>query len=222
MTGASGTLGGAVARRLAAAGWLVLAAGGRRPVARAPGITPASCDLADSASAAALVRQAQALGSLRALVHCAGVGGRRPILALPPEEFEGTLAVNLRSAFVLAREAAGVMGQGHIVFVGSILGVRGGVGVAAYAASKGGLVGLGKSLARELGERGVAVNVLLPGYFDSAMTAPYPEARRRALEESVLGRLGDPEEAASFVEWLLSSRNVSGQVFCLDGRVLPW
>lgn len=221
VTGASGTLGGAVARRLAAGGWSVLAAGGRRPVPEGEGITPASCDLRDASCAAELVRRAAVLGPLRALVHCAGAGGRELIPRLSAEEFDEAVSVNLRSAFLLAREVSGVMEGGHILFVSSILGLRGGVGTAAYSAAKGGLIGLGKSLAAELGGRGVAVNVLIPGYFDSAMTAPHPEARRRALEESALGRLGDPEEVAGFVEWLLSSQNVSGQVFALEGRALP-
>ena len=95
------------------------------------------------------------------------------------------------------------------------------MGVAAYSAAKGGLIGLGKSLAAEFGGRGISVNVILPGFFDSAMTAPYHETRSRALEDSVLGRIGDPDEVARFVEWLVSAGNVSGQVFNLDGRVIP-
>lgn len=183
-----------------------------------------ACDLGDPAACSAAVDAiAEAFGGLDVLVHAAGITRDGVSWKMTDDDWRSVLAVNLDSAFRLSRAATPLMrhaGGGSIVFVSSINGERGKFGQANYAASKAGLHGLAKSLARELGHFGIRVNVVAPGMIQTAMTADLPEEIREAARtDSCLGRLGDPEDVADVIAFLASdaSRHVTGQVIRVDG-----
>jgi acetoacetyl-CoA reductase/3-oxoacyl-[acyl-carrier protein] reductase len=225
VTGASGGIGSAVARVALAEGARVAAADlpGRPPVA---GATPFHADLAEPSGAAALFRDYDAaFERLDGLVHCAGIVRDGVLWKLSDDAWRDVMRANLDAAFWVLREAAPRLRRqgGSVVLLTSINGERGKVGQANYAASKAGLIGLGRTAARELGRFGVRINLIAPGLIDTEMTASLPEeARRRALEESVLGRTGTAEDVAGAVLFLLSdlSRHVTGQVLRVDGGQL--
>jgi 3-oxoacyl-[acyl-carrier protein] reductase len=157
------------------------------------------------------------------LVGCAGIRRDHASWNLSEADWRTVLDVDLTGCFTYARAVAPGMrqrGSGRIVFISSINGLRGRFGQANYAAAKAGLVGLGKTLARELGPRGITVNVVAPGMVRtpilSGLTPEQIEASRR---ETVLGRLGEPEDVAATILFLCSSlaRHVTGQVVCVDG-----
>jgi 3-oxoacyl-[acyl-carrier protein] reductase len=163
-------------------------------------------------------------GGLDVLVNNAGVAGGGPLLKMPPDAFDDVLAVNLKGAFLCARAAGRIMMSrkgGHIINISSYLGVHGAAGGSDYAASKAGLIALGKSAAKELGPFNVCVNTVLPGFILTEMGASNPpEFIERVKQQNCLGRLSDIGEAADFVYELSLKRNISGQVFNLDSRIL--
>jgi NAD(P)-dependent dehydrogenase (short-subunit alcohol dehydrogenase family) len=145
---------------------------------------------------------------------------------LSDEDWSDVLRVNLDAAFFLLRAAAPHLrssSRGAVVLISSINGERGKLGQSNYSASKAGLIGLAKSAARELGRDGARVNVIAPGFIETAMTESLPESvREKAIEESVLGRVGQPEDVAGAVLFLCSdlSRHITGQVLRVDGGQL--
>ena len=225
VTGASGGIGAAVARLALQEGARVAAAD--LPGRPAPeGTLPLAADLAEPAGAAALFTAYDAqLPRLDALVHCAGIVRDGVLWKLTDEAWTDVLRANLDAAFWTLREAAPRLRRqgGSVVLLTSINGERGKLGQANSAASKAGLIGLGRTAARELGRFGVRVNLIAPGLIDTPMTAALPEeARRRAIEESVLGRAGTPEDVAEAALFLLSdrARHITGQVLRVDGGQL--
>ena len=225
VTGASGGIGAAVARVAREEGAQVAAAD--LPGRPAPeGTIPLAADLAEPAGAAALFAAYDArMPRLDGLVHCAGIVRDGVLWKLSDDAWTDVLRTNLDAAFWVLREAAPRLRRqgGSVVLLTSITGERGKLGQANYAASKAGLIGLGRTAARELGRFGVRVNLIAPGLIDTPMTASLPEeARRRALEESVLGRAGTPEDVAHAALFLLSdlARHVTGQVLRVDGGPL--
>lgn len=156
------------------------------------------------------------------LVNNAGIAGDGLILRLDEAAWDSVLDTNLKGAFLCSRAAAKPMirrREGHILQVGSYAAVRPSTGQAAYAASKAGLVGLTKSLARELGPRNVRVNCVLPGFLETGMTAGLSaEAKAAALSRHALGRFNTVPEAARGIRLLSALAHVSGQVFQLDSR----
>lgn len=165
-------------------------------------------------------------GRLDVLVNNAGVTHESLLISTDEEEWDRIIGTNLTGAFNCARAAAGHMiaqRSGHIISISSILAIRGERGAAAYSASKAGLIGLSRSLARELGPYGICVNVVMPGFMLTRMTRPLS---RGVIEEarlsSVLGRLSDAGETARFVVRLAEMDGVSGQLFNLDGRICRW
>lgn len=227
VTGAAGGLGLALTDAFLARGWHVAAAGHQKPPEIvADHVTGFAVELADAGSVARLFADVDArCGRLDALVVNAAITADGLLAQLPVAAWDACMDVDLRGAFLCAREAARRMaaqGDGHIVQVGSLV-ARGAVGQAAYAAAKAGLLGLGASLARELGDRNVRVNTVWPGVLDTPMTAGLSAGRRAALRAAnVLGRWNDPEEVARFVAHLAETRNISGQVFQLDSRIGRW
>jgi len=145
---------------------------------------------------------------------------------MDPDDWDQVVRVNLDSAFHLLRGAVPLLraaGDASVILVTSINGERGKFGQANYAASKAGLIGLGRTAARELGAFGVRVNLIAPGMIETRMTAHLPEdVRRRARDESALGRLGEPGDVAGAALFLASplSRHVTGQVLRVDGGQL--
>jgi acetoacetyl-CoA reductase/3-oxoacyl-[acyl-carrier protein] reductase len=220
VSGGSGGIGRAVVAMLRRAGAEVLSLD--RPGTVAPdGAAPIECDLADAAAIAAL--QERLPERLHLFVHCAGITRDGVLWKLPPSAWHQVMRVNLDSAFHLLQLVAPRMrraGGGSVVLVASINGERGKFGQSNYAASKAGLIALGKSAARELGSFGIRVNSVAPGWIDTDMTRGLAdEQRARALEECALPQLGRPEHVAGAVLFLCSelSAHVSGQVLRVDG-----
>jgi NAD(P)-dependent dehydrogenase (short-subunit alcohol dehydrogenase family) len=227
VTGSGGAIGGAVARALLDAGARVagLDLPGREPPRGAEAVP---CDLADSGSLRGAVADAAERlgGSLHAVVHCAGITRDAVLWKASEEDWDAVLRVNLDAGFLLLRETVPLLrgaGSGSVVLVSSINGERGKFGQSAYSASKGGLNALARTAARELGRFRVRVNAVAPGFVATPMTEGLPEdVRRRAVDETVLGRPGTPEDVAHVVLFLCSdlSRHVTGQVIRVDGGQL--
>jgi len=225
VTGVAGALGGAIAQALARSGARVHGLD-RLPPARAAGTFHAldlrSSEAVDAAVAAVLAAE----GRVDVLVHAAGVSRDGMLWKLDDQAWAEVLDVNLTAAHRLLRALAGPMraaGRGRVVLVASINGLRGKAGVANYAASKAGLVALGRVAARELGPRGVRVNLVAPGMIAAGMGARLSdEVLERARAESALGRLGAPEDVVGAVLFLLSDAagHVTGAVLPVDGGQL--
>lgn len=223
VTGGAGGIGRAIVGLLAARNWSVTAVD-REGCDEVPGA--AGWETADLASAEDCTRVVQGTRDLGGLVHCAGIRRDAVTWKLTPQDWRAVLAVNLDSAFHLCRAAVPILrerGEGSIVLVSSINGERGRFGQSAYAASKAGLNGFAKSLAREVGRFGIRVNCVAPGMIATPMTETLPEAVLDASRaETCLGRLGTPDDVAEVVSFLLSSasRHVTGQVLRVDGGQL--
>ncbi|HKY25678.1 MAG TPA: 3-oxoacyl-[acyl-carrier-protein] reductase [Gaiella sp.] len=177
-------------------------------------------DVSDAESAKALV---EAAGDLDILVNNAGLTRDGVLARMSDDDWRTVLDTNLSSVFYTCRAAARPMMKrraGAIVNVSSIVGVHGNFGQTNYAASKAGIIGFTKSLARELGSRNVRANVVAPGYVRSQLTDVLPEAATEAmLANTPLGRLGDPEDVAGAVRFLSSdeAKFVTGAVLLVDG-----
>lgn len=230
VTGGSGGIGAAICRALAGRGATVLVgySGGAdraNQVASAcgDGAEPIALDVTDPALIEAAVARAGELGELDVLVHAAGVTADALLLRLRPEQWDAAMDVNLRGAYLASRAALRPMlrrRHGRIVLIGSVVGERGNAGQAAYAATKAGLVGFARSLAREVGPKGVTVNVVSPGWVETSMTADLPpEARAAHLERTPTGRPVTPDEVAAAVSFLASDEagSVTGAVLPVDG-----
>ena len=165
-------------------------------------------------------------GGFDILVHCAGITRDRVLWKMSDEEWDAVLEVNLDSAFFLLRAATPFFrerGGGRVVLISSINGERGKLGQANYAASKAGLIALGRTAARELGRFGVRVNCIAPGLILTSMVEGLPvEVLEKAEEEIVLGRAGRPEDVANAVHFLCCrmSAHITGQVLRVDGGQL--
>jgi 3-oxoacyl-[acyl-carrier protein] reductase len=177
-------------------------------------------DVADPEQAKRLVDEA---GDLDALVNCAGITRDGVLARMPDDDWRATLETNLSSVFYTCRAVTrGMMRRrsGAIVNLSSIVGLRGNWGQTNYAASKAGIIGFTKSLARELGSRGVRANVVAPGYVKTRLTDVIPEdAKEAMLQNTPLGRLGEPEDVAAAVRFLCSDEAsyITGEVLLVDG-----
>ncbi len=181
-------------------------------------------DVADPAACASAVEQVIAdLGGLDVLVNNAGIAIDQLVMRLKDEDWNRQIQVNLTGAFNLIRAAARPMmkaKRGAVVNLTSVVGEMGNAGQAAYAATKAGLIGLTKSVARELASRNIRVNAVAPGFIDTDMTAALPEAARTKLMEGIpLARLGKAEDVANAVAFLASDRAsyVTGEVLKVNG-----
>ena len=225
VTGASRGIGRAIAVELGRAGAQVVVGyrTGRdeaEAVAAEIGGRAVEADVSDPESAKALVETA---GDLDVLVNNAGLTRDGVLARMSDEDWRTVIDTNLSSVFYTCRAAARTMMRrraGAIVNVSSIVGVHGNWGQTNYAASKAGIIGFTKSLARELGSRNVRANVVAPGYVKTQLTDVLPEAATQAmLDNTPLGRLGDPEDVAGAVRFLCSddARFVTGVVLLVDG-----
>ncbi len=163
--------------------------------------------------------------SLDGLIHNAAVTHDRTLQNLAEEEWDQVLNVNLKSVYLLTKEALRLLlksKQAKILNVVSRVGLQGGFGQANYGASKGGVIALTKSLAKELGSRKILVNALNPGFMESKMTdALSPDIKERNISKSTIHEISDPREVANFMVYLMSDlvTRVSGQVFHFESRV---
>ena len=225
VTGGSRGIGRAIALELGRAGAKVVLSyrTGRdeaEEVATEIGGRAVEADVSDAASAKALVEEA---GDLDVLVNNAGVTRDGVLARMSDDDWREVIDTNLSSVFYTCRAAARPMMKkrgGSIVNISSIVGVHGNFGQTNYAASKAGIIGFTKSLARELGSRNVRANVVAPGYVRSRLTDVLPEEATRAmLDATPLGRLGDAEDVAGAVRFLCAdeARFVTGAVLLVDG-----
>ena len=172
----------------------------------------------------ALFSQVQkAFGRVDILVNNAGVTRDNLIMRLTEEDYDKVLNTNLKGAFLCCKAASRLMMRqryGRIVNLSSVVGLRGNAGQTAYAASKAGVIGLTKSLAKELASRGVTANAVAPGYIATDMTAALPEAARADMVQQIpAARPGQPQEVARAVAFLADEQSsyITGQVLCVDG-----
>jgi len=187
-----------------------------------------ACDVRDPASVTVAVRQIEMMARrLDALVYCAGIARDAVIWKTKVEDWDAVHAVNLRGAFLTLQAAIPIMrsaGRGRIVLIGSINGSRGKFGTSAYSASKAGLIGLAKSVAREVGRFGITVNVVEPGMVRTPMTDALPrEALEKAEAETLMGELVSPDDVAGMVAYLCGpdAKKITGQVLRVDaGQML--
>ncbi|HEX2781002.1 MAG TPA: 3-oxoacyl-[acyl-carrier-protein] reductase [Gemmatimonadaceae bacterium] len=233
VTGSTRGIGRSIAQTLAAAGAKVAVVGRDRARAEeaagqiggeARGF---SCDVAQTASVGALVEEVEkSYGSLDILVNNAGLTRDNLMMRIKDDDWDAVLDANLRGAFASIRAASrGMMKRrwGRIINIASIVGITGNKGQANYAASKAGLIGLTKSVAKELASRNILCNAVAPGFIETDMTAAMtPEARSAMSAQIPLERLGKPEDIAGIVAFLASEHAayITGQVFVVDGGMV--
>ncbi|GAA2513576.1 3-oxoacyl-ACP reductase FabG [Winogradskya humida] len=221
VTGGNRGIGLAVARAFAAQGDRVAVT--HRGSAPA-GLLGVKCDVTDADQVDAAFAGAEAAhGPVEVLVSNAGITDDALLLRMPPERFTRVLDTNLTGAYRVVRRAVPGMlrsRRGRIILVSSVSALSGATGQANYAASKAGMVGLARSLARELGSRGITVNVVAPGLVLTDMAGKLSAARRAEMLAAVpLGRHADPEDVAGPIRWLASdeARYITGAVLPVDG-----
>ena len=182
------------------------------------------CDVSDAAQVDALVLAAvERFGQIDILVNNAGITRDGLVMRMSEEDFDAVIAANLKGAFLCMKAVSRLMlkrRQGRIVNLSSVVGLRGHAGQVNYAASKAGIVGMTKSLAKELAARGIGVNAVAPGFIETDMTAAMTDAARTAARSAIpMGRLGGPEDVAKAVAFLASDEAayITGQVLAVDG-----
>ncbi|MDG4811282.1 3-oxoacyl-ACP reductase FabG [Micromonospora sp. WMMD1120] len=188
------------------------------------GLFGVRADVTDAESIDAAFTAVEAeLGPVEVLVANAGMTADTLLLRMTEEQFTGVLDTNLTGAFRVAKRASGKMLRakwGRMIFISSVVGLAGGAGQVNYAASKAGLVGVARSITRELGSRNITANVVAPGFIDTDMTAGLSEDRKAEIRKSIpAGRMASPDEVAGVVTWLASDSAgyVSGAVIPVDG-----
>jgi 3-oxoacyl-[acyl-carrier protein] reductase len=230
VTGASGGIGSAIARGLAAHGARLALSGSNEAKLAEFAATlggdhvALACDLSDAAAVDGLVpRAVEALGSLDILVNNAGITRDNLAMRMKDDEWSDVMRVNLEAAFRLCRASAKPMMKarfGRMISITSVVGATGNPGQANYAASKAGLVGMSKALAAELASRNITVNCVAPGFIASAMTEVLPETQKTALLGRIpAGKLGEGNDVAAAVVYLASREAgyVTGQTLHVNG-----
>ncbi len=238
VTGGSRGIGAAIVQRLAKDGLHVvalarsadkLAALVSQITAEGGSAEALSCDISDSAALTAAVEKViDTHGHLDVLVNNAGITKDGLILRMDDEDFDSVITTNLKSAFVAIRSAARSMIRlkgigGRIINISSVAGVAGNAGQANYAASKAGLIGLSKSVAKELAGKAVTCNVVAPGFITTDMTDVLPDSIKDLAKSHIpLKRFGQPAEIAAAVSFLSSAdaSYITGQVLCVDGGMV--
>lgn len=223
VTGGSGTIGGAIINSLCLAGARTISL----DIVRRGRGDEVECDVSRAESVEAAVAEVKAkFGRADVAIHAAGIAADSVVWKLPVEEWDRVQSVNLRGAFLLMRAVIPIMREregGRIVLIGSINGSRGKAGTAAYSASKAGLLGLARSVSREVGRFGITVNVVEPGWVRTPLTDRLPdELRDRARAETLLGELTEPDDVANAVSFLCGpgGRRITGQAIRVDAGQL--
>jgi 3-oxoacyl-[acyl-carrier protein] reductase len=222
VTGGNRGIGLAIAQAFAAQGDRVVVT--HRGSAVPDGLHGVVCDITDSAAVDAAFTSVEAdLGPVEVLVANAGVTEDTLLMRMSEDQFTRVLDTNLTGAWRCAQRASTKMVRGRfgrMIFVSSVVGLYGGPGQVNYAASKAGMVGMARSITRELGTRNVTANVVAPGFIETDMTAALTEARRAEILKAIpAGRMATPEEVAAVVTWLASDAAgyVNGAVIPVDG-----
>jgi len=222
VTGGNRGIGLAIARAFADAGdqVTVTSRSGEAP----DGLSAVRCDVTDADSVEAAFAEVESRqGPVEVLVANAGITRDTLLLRMTEDDFTSVVDTNLTGAFRVAKRAAkGMLRQrrGRIVLVSSVVGLMGSPGQVNYAASKAGLVGMARSMARELGSRGITANVVAPGFVETDMTAALPEQTQQEYRSRIpLGRFCTPDEVAGVVRWLAGDEAayVTGAVIPVDG-----
>jgi len=222
VTGGNRGIGYAIAEEFVAQGHrvAVTARSGEGPA----GTTTVRADVTDAdALDAAFAEIEKALGPVEVLVANAGITRDGLLMRMSDEDFDSVVDTNLGGAFrVVKRASTGMIKAkfGRIILVSSVVGLLGGAGQVNYASSKAGLVGMARSITRELGSRGITANVVAPGFIETDMTAELPEAQQADYKKSIpAGRFASPSEVAKVIAWLVSddAAYISGAVIPVDG-----
>ena len=233
VTGSTRGIGRAIAESLAQAGARVAVVGrdatraGEAAAAISPEARGYACDVGDSASVTTLVEAVEKdFGGIDVLVNNAGLTRDNLLMRLKDDDWDAVINTNLRGAFVAMRAVTrGMMKRrwGRIINIASVVGVVGNKGQANYGASKAGLIGLTKSVAKELASRNILANVVAPGFIETDMTAAMTdEAKKTLFTQIPLERLGKPADVANLVTFLASdlAAYITGQVFIVDGGMV--
>jgi NAD(P)-dependent dehydrogenase (short-subunit alcohol dehydrogenase family) len=222
VTGGNRGIGLAIARAFLAAGDKVAVT--HRGSGAPEGLLGVRCDVTDADQVAAAFDEVEAAhGRVEVLVANAGITDDGLLLRMEEEQFDRVIDANLAGSYRVAKRAASSMlrnRKGRMIFISSVVGLSGGAGQANYAASKAGLVGLARSIARELGSRSITANVVAPGFVTTDMTEDLPEQRKKdILGQIPLARFAEADEVASTVTWLASdaAAYVTGAVIPVDG-----
>jgi 3-oxoacyl-[acyl-carrier protein] reductase len=222
VTGGNRGIGRAIAEAFAAAGDQVAIT--HRSGDPPEGFLAVKCDVTDSASVdAAFAEVEEKQGPVEVLVANAGITQDTLVLRMSDDEWSSVIDTNLTGSFRVAKRAAKGMlrlRRGRIVFISSVVGLLGSAGQVNYAASKSGLVGMARSLARELGSRSITANVVAPGFVETEMTAVLPEEKKAEYKAQIpLQRYASVEEVAAAVTWLASdgAAYITGAVIPVDG-----
>jgi 3-oxoacyl-[acyl-carrier protein] reductase len=237
VTGSSSGIGAAIAKELAAKGARVALhyrgnAEGANRIAEEIQSAGGECslfqaDVSDAEQAAALVKQVQeTFGSLDILVNNAGTTRDALLMTMSEEQWDTVISTNLRSVYTVTRAALRAMIRkrwGRIINITSVVGLTGQAGQSNYAASKAGIIGFTKSLAREVASRNITVNAVAPGFIPTALTDVLnDEQKAEIIRSTPLGRMGSPEEVAWAVAFLAAERSgfITGQVLTVDGGLV--
>lgn len=233
VTGASRGIGAAIAQSLVAAGATVIgtatSSGGAEGISKALGNSGRGIvlNVADDESVQTAIKDIQGQeGSPSILVNNAGITKDNLLLRMKPEEWDDVIATNLTGLYRLSKACLrGMMKakKGRIINIASVIAVMGNAGQSNYAASKAGMIGFSKSLAREIGSRNITVNVIAPGFIDTDMTKVLPEEQRTAMLAQVpLGSLGDGEDIANSVVFLASAAAayITGETLHVNGGMV--
>ena len=234
ITGGSRGIGLAIGEAFASAGARValVARDGERASSAAAGLPGEghggfACDVGDSGAVQEVLKAVEAeMGEVHILVNNAGITRDGLLVRMKDEDWDEVMRTNLKGAFNFTRAVArGMMRRrgGAILNVSSVVGLMGNAGQANYAASKAGLIGLTRSVAREFASRGIRVNAIAPGYIETDMTAALSGEQKEALQEQIpMGRLGSPDDIAAAARFLVGpgATYITGQVLTVDGGMV--
>ncbi|MEO7132082.1 MAG: beta-ketoacyl-ACP reductase [Dermatophilaceae bacterium] len=223
VTGGNRGIGLAIARAFVEAGDNVLIT--HRSGEPPEGLRGVRCEMTESASVDAAFTEAETIfgGPVQILVANAGITRDTLLMRMSDDDFEAVIDTNLTGAFRCVRRAATGMirkRRGRIILISSVVGLLGSPGQTNYAASKSGLIGLARSISREIGGRGITANVIAPGYIDTEMTAGLPDEQKKAYLATIpAGRFATPEEVAGVVRFIASDEAayITGAVIPVDG-----